>query len=622
MSNQIGSDKMAANPKAFFCADPLYSLSGSDSLHRLKQLSALEAELGEVLVYVEKTAFDVFMLEIGEILERNFEPEHIFHAESPHSLLIGRLYTRKVKGLLCSQDDVKKIAHSLLSKWVKLPNNIDLNKIGIYRLIIDFVIPVLGEAKQNQIIEAVESENGDFSNRIFFDLQRIRPIYYRNKLLVELLKTLSDTSQRSRREYLFEWRRRSWSSQANIDKSIPAELIGAVAVSLENDEVRQLCSLGINNDLPRQFKFDVTLIKNDIFNISLLARVIDDEENNYRYEQSQVLVSLINSFNTICERKTENIAFALPWLIALGTRAIDNLIIYQALNNTMMQTTLQELCNIEIPILATRAHDILLRVNGAEVGSVNNVISWWGDKVRAWSPLSLDAPRTTWIGNSNLENLLRDIGRSATEKLPDVDSASEEILTGYLLSNLVNEARPYNDGLKGIAPVLKIDYKALNRPQEKERGADLIIRVKINCSGVTATRIHFVQVKKMNTTEKGYSSWQVDIPQLCNLIKSETSATYWVLNNQAKAKVLCLPAGLVKAYSQEKFTQQTTTLSYLNVRAASIDLGNLLCDLVIGMWIGFDIDEDVCDNKSDIDAFIKEKYNPQNILTIDVGING
>jgi len=440
-----------------------------------------------------------------------------------------------------------------------------------------------------------------------------------------LLKDLLD-SEKKKSVLGANWNLGEWSDcfkriKNPAERDMPNILVGAAALSLDMGEIRQLCGLGIDDSLPNKFKFDKNLVNNDIFKICILSRLIDDEEGRYRYEQSPILSHLINSFNEICNNDIENhnLVLALPWLLAVCKPTIDNLIIHHVVENEILQKALAEIGKEDIPILATRAKDVLLRATGVDDGKTYEVISWWSDKLRGWNPTNLDAPRSTWIGNSQLEFLLRDIGRRASEKLLDVESAGEEILTGSLLANLVNESEFYRNSLPTAIPTLSLDYKSLNRPQEKKHGADLAIRVKISCDDVIATRVHFVQIKKMGANSKGYPSWRIDIPQLGKLMETEQTSTYWLFSNQPGAKVLCVPAGLVRANARRQLSQQTTAISYANVRTAAIDLGNLLCDLVIGMWIGIDLAEDDFCNKVDTFDFIKERYKPSNILTISVG---
>jgi hypothetical protein len=598
----------------FFCPQ-LSRLDGGGLIEQLNQIDTINgvsnAYKTPFLNGTQDKDFFVFsnsdteelLTQINSIVDEPVENNNVRICEIrlKNTLFRGYDYTKEYIGFICPLDIVKKISVSMLKSLCE-----DITSTNIFD-----AIPKFNRETIFKIMEFIDKEQSlsSFEKRLFFTVQSISPQYYLNKLLISLFEHFAEQRKSSRETYHGKWF--NLYDRYSDKKNAPDILAGAVALILEIKDARQLCSLGSTNELPDNFCFDRELTKNNSFNLCLLARIIDEEENSrYRNYESNILTALIQNFNNICAEHPESLVTALPWLIVLGKRSIDSLIISHAVNSTVIQNELNNLTKSSIPIIATRSNQILLTANGTDNVRAYEVISWWNDKLRGWKPDILDAPRSTWIGNANVENMLRDIGRKATNNLLDIDSLSEESLTGALLQSLVAEAKIFKNSIPNNT-LLSLDYKKLSLPQEKECGADLMIVVQINYNGMETTRLHFVQIKRMNDGTDGYPKWTINLSQLEELMASESSATYWLFNDLPNAKVLCTPVGVIRACTSSRSSQGTTTISHSDVRNASIDLGNLLCDLVTGLWLGVEPDRTNA-------KFVNEKYKPKNILTIKI----
>jgi len=594
----------------------LSQLDGKDIYKHLEQIYKIDRfATKNFFVYIEmykynQVAIDEFILSLGNLLDESLSNDDLRCCvmESRNDYF----HNKPKYGFVCSAVIAKKLSANLLKYWCGKEKEYHTYQSENMK---DNVLNSITELNYEVVLKLMDFIYSEgyllgFKKDLFFDTQNANPQYYQDKLLISFFEDSLEQRKNSWEVYHNRWL--SYYDKYSCTRNVPIILAGAIALALDIRDVRQLCSLGSSKDLPANFYFNEEILTDNNFCLCLLSRVIDEESDKSKYRDSDrhVITALIQRFNEICAKDPESLILALPWLIAIGKKSIDSLVICNAVNNIKIQNKLDQLTKDSIPILATRAKNILLTANGTDNARAYEVISWWNDKLRGWKPDILDAPRSTWMGNANAENMLRDIGRKAADNLLDIESLSEEGLTGALLQSLVLESKIFQSGMPNHS-ILSLEYKKPNLPQEKKCGADLIIKVQINYNGMETTRLHFVQIKRINGSSDGYPKWTINLPQLQDILMSESSATYWLFSDLPSAKVLCTPVGVIRACTSSRSSQGTATISHSDVRNASIDLGNLLCDLVAGLWLGIEPDNYT-------DEFIEENYKPKNILTIKI----
>ncbi len=112
----------------------------------------------------------------------------------------------------------------------------------------------------------------------------------------------------------------------------------------------------------------------------------------------------------------------------------------------------------------------------------------------------------------------------------------------------------------------------------------------MSTTGLQARRAHLVQIKRSVDMQDVAQPprWRIDLKQLRALPRLDQSAIYWLVSPRPSSQVVCVPASLILAIAdaRAKEDQEELTVQFRDVRSAAIDLGQFLCDLLIGMWIG------------------------------------
>ena len=531
-------------------------------------------------------------------------------------LLKSSYYDHYVIGVLVSNEQAKQFAINDIVCFFDI--DIETTQQADASMVFGYVHSLLCSTKKEKALSFSESMYAymlrldryriDKGYKKLLDVLQVANVeFFRMKLIQSFLN-----ESRSKKNYYESSYHKKWRDLYSDDSIsfFPEELSGAAALSLTSEEIMYICGWATTIKKIESVRFSERIINSTPFRLCALALAIEEETSRSLYRESSITLTLIDDFNNI-SRGSKQFELALPWLLTAGKKCIDNLIVYQALGNEKVMSALLKIANsTEIPIISKRAKSVFLSASGAERSEISDTLVWWSDKTRKWTPSILDAPRSTWLRDSNIEYLLRETARTAAKNLIDIESSSEEHITGSLLQSLKYEWSVFRSFAKdNTKAALNIDYKALTRDQERKRGADIAIIVRINYLGIRTTRIHFVQIKKAKPDSKGVPRWRIDLPQLTSLLETESSSTYWLLNENTESKVICIPAGIVRGLTSTCITQQTATITHSDIRGSSIDIGNHFCDLLVGLWIGIECKEDTM-------KFISEKYNPSNILSI------
>jgi hypothetical protein len=339
----------------------------------------------------------------------------------------------------------------------------------------------------------------------------------------------------------------------------------------------------------------------------------------------RVTASLLSDLDRLFRDSPVEAMEALPWELAAkkterwsreedivaGTARLYSLV------DQRVRRELDRLRSRNIPgLLGRRIDGFCLECEDSGTSDLGNAVSWWSDTRNRRSPTPLVAPAATWLENQPLETALRDACRCAAARMADTESLYEEHLTGSLLAELRSQLNMEAKTLAGTAPALRIDYQTTTKAQEKQHGPDLAIILNVNVARIRTSRVHFVQIKTAKHSTVGDPRWNIPTDQLHSLTATDPSATYWLLCDKPEARVLCLPAAVIQGLAAAKGREgaRSVTLTYRDVRSAAIDLGSLMCDLVIGLWLGMS-------RQSDVASFLDERSSltPARIMAITVG---
>lgn len=221
------------------------------------------------------------------------------------------------------------------------------------------------------------------------------------------------------------------------------------------------------------------------------------------------------------------------------------------------------------------------------------------DRRRDVFPRPLAGPAASWLGDTDLEDLIRGSARLGLREFADVvrdqGAAEEEGLTQQLLALLAKQFERINhvveiSGGRPAPTQIALAQRTVPKTEEKTIGADLGIVVHAELPDALMARFgDLVQVKKtILLTSPGLltDGWRIDVDQLAKLLRYSATATYWLIRRSGE--VLVVPAKLLMALYDGRATPRpaTFTARYGDVRHAAIPLEQHLVDLVIGMWAG------------------------------------
>jgi hypothetical protein len=279
-----------------------------------------------------------------------------------------------------------------------------------------------------------------------------------------------------------------------------------------------------------------------------------------------------------------------PWLLAEASTSADELLVTAALEDEHVRDALTSLSTSVEDNLRPRVNGLsvlMSRDDNARLGA--NAMAWALDRSIFKSPRALHAPTSTWLGDLNVEQSVRDIGQNLSEELVQKGTKSEEHLTGALLQLIVDRLTIFNTVTRKTSPEhLSLSATLTNKRDEKVIGNDVALLLEVDTARLRTKLVHLAQVKHSKGRDK--PTWSIDIAQLEKILKRDESATYWLLDTHARSKVLCIPGrflwGIVGGLPRRSREQKTFSVSYYEMRDASVGLGEILSDLFVGMWLG------------------------------------
>lgn len=332
----------------------------------------------------------------------------------------------------------------------------------------------------------------------------------------------------------------------------------------------------------------------------------EEDLNNPVFQVERALIKLRNtsgSYQTtarredlqvLTEQESANLLEAVPWFLALNDPDHDRLVTILALRSEDIKKKLvdfsQEQGNND---LGLRARGLSISVTTGEVFSYASAYIWHLDEHRYSVPESLAAPTKTWLGDAVIEAELEKRIDNAVSKLLTTGLSEETEVTGNLVGRLVAAFEGYGALPQTTlsAPPVSLDITSTNsRTHEKEYGADLGIALSIDLPDRLKLETgHLVQVKQAENRESENQppKWTIDRTQLTTILKSDDTATYWLLQLHSQPKVLSVSAKyLLGLVDSREMKVGKATIQYADVRSASTTLGSELVPLLLGLWIG------------------------------------
>ncbi|MEU9203391.1 hypothetical protein [Streptomyces sp. NPDC048332] len=292
---------------------------------------------------------------------------------------------------------------------------------------------------------------------------------------------------------------------------------------------------------------------------------------------------------------------SLPWLFALA-RHMDGLDVYLTLALTEKRRSVQAAVKANtrnaIPEVRRRAEGIQAIADGSGPIEQKLIDALGGsmDARRHIFPRPLDAPSSTWLASSGLEDLIRGAVAGAVKDFMGFVSRSgaqdEEALTARLLEKLGqrfaagSRAGQWTDP---DSPEVALASRQETKNAEKATGADIGIVLEVTVPGRLTTRIgDLVQVKKANALIPSASagdSWKINRLQLDTLLGVSSTATYWLI--PSSGNVYVVPAKFLAAVGAARSGRDSLfTVGHSDVRHAAVSLEHYLTDLTVGMWLG------------------------------------
>lgn len=292
---------------------------------------------------------------------------------------------------------------------------------------------------------------------------------------------------------------------------------------------------------------------------------------------------------------------SLPWLLALA-RHLDGLDVFLTLalaeQHRSVRAAVKANTRSAVPEVRRRAEGIQAIADGSGPIEQKLIDALGGsmDARRHVFPRPLDAPSSTWLASTGLEDLTRGAVAGAVKDFMDFVSRSgaqdEEALTARLLEKL---GQRFAAGSKAgqwtdpDSPEVALASRQETKNAEKATGADIGIVLEVTVPGRLTTRIgDLVQVKKANALIPSASrsdSWKINRLQLDTLLELSSTATYWLI--PGSGDVYVVPAKFLAAVGAARSGRDSLfTVGHSDVRHAAVSLEHYLTDLAAGMWLG------------------------------------
>ncbi|MGW0804053.1 hypothetical protein [Nonomuraea sp. NPDC002799] len=301
----------------------------------------------------------------------------------------------------------------------------------------------------------------------------------------------------------------------------------------------------------------------------------------------------------------ESWARSIPWILTVGPSLSDldvALTLWLRERYSRIDDDLRDIEALSFGRISLRARGIQTLVTGREpVISQDwllNAAAKLLDERRNLFPRPLEAPSSTWLGDANVESLIRGAADRAVQEFADIvaadGAAEEEYLTPSLLALLSDnidavKAALVLAGVVGSSPKVEVERRIVPKSEEKEIGADIGVVVSIQVPAhATITYGDLVQIKKSKLLRKpgpGSDSWAIAIGQLEELLRCSATAVYWLIAQSGVVYVVPAKMILALRHGRGKPNAGSFTVRYSDIRHVAIKLGHYFCDVLLGMWV-------------------------------------
>ncbi|MER7506708.1 hypothetical protein AB0L05_42005 [Nonomuraea pusilla] len=326
---------------------------------------------------------------------------------------------------------------------------------------------------------------------------------------------------------------------------------------------------------------------------------------------------------------------SLPWILTIGP-SLDDLDVGMTLwlreRHPSIADSLGDIAGSSSGRIALRARGIQAIASGTDpvmsrewlLGAASKLL----DRRRHLFPRPLEAPSATWLGDPDVESMLRGASQSAIREFADVvaadGAAEEEGLTQNLLAILAKHIEAVNAAIVLAGPIasvprIEVERRTVPKKEESRIGADLGLVVSVEVPSHASIRFgDLVQIKKSNLLRvpgPGADSWVVAIGQLEDLLRCSATAVYWMIAEDGAVRVV--PAKMLLALRRggSKPNARTFTVRYSDIRHVAIPLGHYLCDVLLGMWVASSNPETLA-----IADGSNERTKPRHLLGISIRI--
>lgn len=395
-----------------------------------------------------------------------------------------------------------------------------------------------------------------------------------------------------------EW----WKVVTELALTITEPLIGAVA-SLVADEVAWRYAgepEGRWNRRPHSAtytKVEATgVLEHPVVQMFGLMASVDERRHNRRGAGvDYALIALRNDVEEVALGAGMEMAPAVAWLLTSESSSAAAVVELLTVTSPDMRAyvaamSTDEYLEQEIRNAARGLHAATTR--GSSMG-LHGLAQWSTDNNLRRVPHPLHGPSSTWLDDAQMEEELRDTISAAADDMPVSGLGTEEKLVGALMQEVSSRLAALMLP-RGTGNYLDVNFAEATRTTERQHGADLGIVMDVQIHGqITARTGHLVQIKmesgasRKTPEEARPPRWVLKLDQLNELLAHDVTATYWLLSLKPRARVLVVPASYLAGLAAEQAAGQASmTAQYAAVRSASIPLGQALCDLVIGMWLG------------------------------------
>lgn len=274
-----------------------------------------------------------------------------------------------------------------------------------------------------------------------------------------------------------------------------------------------------------------------------------------------------------------------------------------------------------------RAQGLLARASGAPLPA-EELHRWLADSAaRAFDgtpvfPHPLTSLSSTWLGSLELEQeLAAALRRAAThigETIRIQGAALEEQLTGMLLKEIEVAFRGavlriQSTGATAQPRTITVNHRPITKHEEGTWQCDIALLLDVNIKpDIQLELAGLVQVKKSTRLTKGarHDAWDIDVPQLVELLQLSESAGYWLLCGDGE--VLCVTAswlhGLVRGHNA--LGQESCAVGYNDIRHHAVSLDQFMPELFLGTWRGTVTERTVAFARG------RERLRPQHVFEI------